>query len=333
MLGRAVDYASFYLSGSLELLRLARRGDVVIAKTDPPLISVPAAFVARLRGARLVNWLQDVFPEVAGRMGVGLARGLTGALIGAVRAWSLRAAAVNVVLGERMRSEVQSLPGLATARFAVVHNWADGDSVVPLAAGANSLRDEWGLAGRFVVAYSGNMGRAHEFETILAAAERLRDHARIVFVFIGGGHHRPWIAQEAFGRDLANVRFQPYQARERLAGSLGVADVHLTCLLPAMEGLIVPSKIYGILASGRATLHVGDPKGEIAGILEQARAGYTVATGDSARLAERIIELESNPARCAELGKNARSAFEAHYPQRIAFGHWERWLREAGAPG
>lgn len=328
--GRAVDYASFYLSASLALAGLARRGDVVIAMTDPPLVGIPAALVARLRGARLVNWLQDVFPEVAARMGVGLARGLPGAVIRALRGWSLRAAAVNVVLGERMRAEVQSLPGLGKARYAVIHNWADGDAIVPAADGANALREEWGLAGKFVVAYSGNMGRVHEFETILGAAERLRDRAGIVFLFIGGGHHRAWIEQEAFGRNLANVHFRPYQPRERLAASLGVADAHLTCLLPSMEGLIVPSKIYGILASGRAALHVGDPRGAIGGILGEARAGFSVPTGDPALLAQRILELESDPALRAELGANARKAFDARYARDIAFGHWARVLELAG---
>ena len=330
LFGRALDYLSFYLSASLTLARLAGRGDTVIAKTDPPLISVPAALVARLRGAHLVNWLQDVFPEVAGRMGVALARGLPGALIGALRTWSLRSAEVNVVLGERMRKEVQALTGVAPARLAVIHNWADGDSIVPVAADANTLRAEWGLARKFVVAYSGNMGRVHEFETIVAAAEKLRDRADIVFLFIGGGHYRAWIESEARTRNLPAIAFRPYQPGGRLSDSLGVADAHLTCLLPAMEGLIVPSKIYGILASGRPTLHVGDPGGEIAGILESAQAGFTLPTGDAAQLAQRIAGLASDAALRAELGRNARRAFDALYSRRIAFKRWTQTLRDAG---
>ena len=320
--GRALDYLSFYVSASFALARLAARGDTVIAMTDPPLLSVPAALVARLRGARLVNWLQDVFPEVAARMGVGLARGLPGALLRALRNASLRSAAVNVVLGERMRAEVQSVAGLEPVRLAVVHNWADGEAIVPLPRGAGALRGEWGLGGKFVVAYSGNMGRVHEFATILAAAEKLRAQAGIVFVFIGGGHHRAWIEAEATGRGLANVVFRPYQPAARLTESLGLADVHLTCLLPGMEGLVVPSKVYGILASGRATLHVGDPAGEVAGLLESAQAGYTVATGDAAALAERIVQLAADTARCTALGRNARAAFDARYHRGVALERW-----------
>ena len=266
--GRAIDYASFYLAACVRLASIAERGDIVIAKTDPPLISVPAGLVARLRGARLVNWLQDVFPEVAERMGMRI--GLVAGAIRSARNASLRGAVMNVVLGERMRALVRA--AVPDARVEVIHNWVDGEAIVPVAAASNALRAEWGLADKFVVAYSGNMGRAHEFETILEAADSLRDDARIVFVFIGGGHQRARLETQARARNLQNVVFKPYQAQDRLAQSLGAADLHLTTMLPAMEGLIVPSKIYGILAAGRPTLHVGDPGGEIAAILESAHA-------------------------------------------------------------
>lgn len=325
--GRVLDYASFYLSASLELARIARCGDIVIAKTDPPLISVPAALVARLRGARFVNWLQDIFPEAAERMGMPV--GLVAGVIRIARNWSLRSAAVNVVLGERMRDLVRAIPG--AARVEVIHNWADGEAIVPIAAESNELRKERGLADKFVVAYSGNMGRVHEFDTILDAAEALRDHDRIVFLFIGGGHQRERLANEANARNLDNVIFRPYQPYEKLSQSLGVADLHLTTLLPALESLIVPSKIYGILAAGRPALHVGDPGGEIAAILGSAQAGFTVPTGNSAMLARRIVEFASAPALCETFGLNARRAFEERYHQRIAFELWKRVLLEVDA--
>lgn len=324
--GRAIDYLSFYGFAALTLLRLARPGDSVIAKTDPPLISVPAAVVAHLRGARLVNWVQDVFPEVAERMGVRFARGPLGALLRGLRNWSMRSAVVNVVLGETMARTLRDMGG--TMRLAVIHNWADGEAIQPVPPEANPLRAAWNLAGRFVLVYSGNMGRAHEFATILAAADLLRERAEIVFLFIGGGHFRAWIEREAGARGLANIRFQPYQPREHLAHSLGVADVHLTCLLPAMEGLVVPSKLYAILASGRPTLHVGDPAGEIAGILAAGEAGFCVPTGDAAALAARIEELAAAPAERVTLGGNARRVFDARFDRRIAFAHWTRLLQE-----
>ena len=325
--GRASDYASFYLTATLKLAGILRPGDVVIAMTDPPIISFPAVLAAMLRKARLVNWLQDVFPEVAERAGMRLACSAT--LARGLRNFSLHNASVNVVLGERMRKEVEAVSGAAKVR--VIHNWADGTQIVPIAAGENPVREAWGLAGKFVVAYSGNMGRAHDFESILEAASALRNHPGIAFVFVGGGHRHQLVLDGARTRKLSNVAFHPYQPPERLAGSLCAGDLHLVILIPAMEGLIVPSKIYGILAAGRPAINVGDPEGEVARILESANAGFTVPMGNATLLAQRVLELASNPALCEELGRNARGAFDAFYSEKVAFERWKKLLLDLDA--
>ncbi len=320
--GRAIDYLSFNLSALAVLMGIARSGDIVIAMTDPPLISVTAAIAARLRGARLVNWLQDVFPEIAERVFIPL--GIAGDLARFLRNFSLREAVANVVLGDGMRRQLLSISGVGPVT--TIHNWADGRLITPVPAAANPLREEWGLRGKFVAAYSGNMGRAHEFSTILEAAERLREDERIAFLFVGGGYHVSRIEGRVRERKLSNVVFRPYQPEERLAQSLGAADVHLVTLLPALEGLMVPSKVYGILAAGRATLFVGDVKGEVASILASARAGYAVDRGDSEALARRILELASAPSLVEELGRNARRAFDDNYDRPLAIGRWRSLL-------
>ena len=327
--GRAIDYATFYASAGMKLWSLARAGDVVIAKTDPPLISVVAAWVARRRGAILVNWLQDVFPEVAARLGVRSMRGPLGALATRLRNYSLRTAGANVVLGERMAAHVSALPG--AHGVTIIENWSDGSLVKPLAAEANALRREWGLHDRFVVGYSGNMGRAHEFETILRACELTRDDRGIAFLFIGSGRQRPWIEDEAARRGLANVVFRPYQPREALATSLGAADVHLVTLQPALEGLIVPSKYYGIAAAGRATIFIGDADGEIARAVRRDACGEAVATGDAEALAATIRRMRGDAAETARMGVRAREAFERRHDRSIAHGRWAGLLRNIAA--
>jgi glycosyltransferase involved in cell wall biosynthesis len=178
-----------------------------------------------------------------------------------------------------------------------------------------------------VVGYSGNLGRAHEFGTVLDAADRLREEADIVFLFVGGGHHRRWVETEARRRGLGNLLFRPYQPRERLRESLGLADVHLISLLPALEGLIVPSKFYGIAAAGRPVLYVGDPEGEIPQLLRAAVCGETVHVGEGDRLAAAVRHLRDDPALCLLWGANARRRFAAHFDQRLALAAWERVLK------
>lgn len=330
--GRALDYLTFCASASLRLWQLARRNDVVVAKTDPPLISVPAAWVARLRGARLVNWLQDVFPEVAAELGVPLARGPAGWLLRWLRDGSLRHAAANVVVGQRMRERVSAL-GVDPARVAVIANWADGSRLRPVDRESNPLRAEWGLRDKFVVGYSGNMGRAHEFQTVLDAAAALRGRADIAFLFVGGGAQRAMLAAAAAEQSLPALLLKPLQLRESLERSLGAADVHLVSLLPALEGLVVPSKFYGIAAAGRPTLFVGDPDGEIGAAVRAADCGYAVRRGDVAALVAAIEGLRSDPALRERMGHNARRSFEAYWDKPLAIAKWGTLLEGVARAG
>src|SRR5439155_107353 len=197
--GRAVDYLTFYLTCAVRLMSLVRSGDVVVIKTDPPLLSI--------------------------------------------------------------------------------------------------------------VANSGNMGRVHEYETILGAAELLRASSRIAFVFIGSGVRMRELKAEARRREL-DLTFMDYQPRESLAQSLGAADVHLVSLRPQAEGLVVPSKFYGVAAVGRPVIYVGDPDGEIGSVVRRFNCGVAVRNGDRQGLAEAISRLAANPHLCRALGNNARSAFE-----------------------
>lgn len=325
LFGRALDYMTFYLSSAWAVWRCARRNTVVVAKTDPPLLSLVIAPVVKLRGAVLFNWLQDLFPEVAGALGVRIIQGpIMGGLLWA-RNLTLRAARTNVVLGSRMQ-EVVSGQGVKDSQITVIHNWADGDAITPVERSANPLRREWGMGNRFVIGYSGNLGRAHEFNTILDAAELLQERSDVVFLFIGGGAQRKAVEEEAKKRGFVNVMFQPYQPRGRLGESLSVADVHLVSLNPALEGLIVPSKFYGIAAAGRPTLFIGDMDGEIPRLLQEAECGYTVNSGDATCLAQRIVELADEPERTASMGRNARALLEQRFDRRHAVAAWKRVL-------
>jgi colanic acid biosynthesis glycosyl transferase WcaI len=330
--GRALDYLTFYFFTGLALLRLASRGDVVVAKTDPPLLSLVAWPTARLKGAKLVNWLQDIFPEVAGAVGMGWARGWLGRLLASLRDRSLRAAHMNVVLGSRMQRYLISR-GVETSKLRVIPNWADGELIRAVKPEDNQLRREWGLDGKFVVGYSGNMGRVHEFETILRAARALSGDSGIVVLFIGDGAQKKWLVHEVAQRALSNIRFLPYQPSERLAASLSVPDVHLISLRLEVEGFVVPSKFYGITASGRPAIFVGSSEGELAGIIREVQCGVVIEVGDDQGLAAAIRELKNDNERLSVLGDNARRVFEKRFDRSIALAAWENVLCPSPAVG
>ncbi len=329
LLGRALDYLSFYASSFIALLRIVRRDDVVVAKTDPPLISVIAWVVARVKGARLVNWLQDVFPEVATALGVLKWRPLVNS-IRWLRNVSLHGAEMNVVLGERMQDLVCQ-QGVAREKTAIIHNWADGDLVRPIDMGSNGLRMAWGLTEQFVVGYSGNMGRAHEFETIVKAMDILKDDVKIVFLFIGGGAGKAKLGAAIKDLGLNNAMFKPYQPREQLAESLSVPDIHLVSLQPQLEGLIVPSKVYGIAAAGRPVAFVGDPEGEVGRIVSRCEFGFTVPVGAWQELADQLRELDRRRDILVRMGAEGRRCFEKEFSKSRAISAWSQLLGKISA--
>ena len=325
--GRAIDYGTFYLSALWCLLKHVRPGDVIIAKTDPPLISVLAVVVSKVRGAVLINWIQDLFPEVASALAVQGAGWLEQPLRN-LRNRSLRAARCNVVIGEGMANKLRD-EGLPPNAIRVIHNWADGLAIRPVEREKNDLRIAWGLQNKFVVGYSGNFGRAHEFETILSAAGLLRVEHHIAFLFIGAGAQLEWMKQEVEKRNLKNVFFKPYQPRDRLAVSLSVPDIHLISLQPALEGLIVPSKFYGIAAAGRPMLYIGAGDGEIPRILRSAQCGFSVEINQAQQAASVIREVAHDEDACSSLGHRARRLFDQRFERSFAEKAWENVMTEA----
>ena len=328
LLGRAADYFTFYLSAFARLMVEVGRRDVVVAKTDPPLISVVASLVVRWKKARLVNWVQDLFPEVAAELGVGSLQGRVGSLIRKVRNTSLMTAHQNVVLGELMKKKLSD-EGVADDKIIIIPNWSDEKAVYPVAREQNLLRKEWGLSNKFIVGYSGNMGRAHEFDVILDAAEILYQHTDIVFLFIGDGARWPWVEEQIRTRKLTNVLLKPYQPRERLAESLSVPDIHFISLKPRLEGLIVPSKFYGIIAAGRPVLFAGSPVGEISRIIKEAKCGLSVDLQDARGLASTVEQLALNGGLIEQMGINARTTFEQHYGMNRSLEAWNNVLQVA----
>jgi glycosyltransferase involved in cell wall biosynthesis len=325
LLGRALDYVSFHVAAGVELLKRLARGDVVVAKTDPPLISIVVSRVAWLRGAVLVNWLQDLFPEVATVLTPDLIPTWAQRQLVAARDRSLRRAAMNVVLGETMRRRLLAA-GIDAARIRIVPNWADAASIVPQPAEASVTRQRLGLAGRFVIGYSGNLGRAHEFDTLIGAARLLRDDSRFAFLITGSGAKADALRDSVQAQGLESFFFQPFQPADLLSDSLAAADVHFVSLLPALEGLIVPSKIYGILAAGRPALFVGDPDGDLARMVSAHQCGIAVAVGDSERLAAELRLLRDSPARLESMGTNARQLGLARYTSEHAVADWLAFL-------
>jgi colanic acid biosynthesis glycosyl transferase WcaI len=326
--GRSIDYVSFYGSAWRCLMDVVRQGDIVIAKTDPPLVSVVAMAAARQKSARLINWLQDIFPETAVELRVPFMRGPLAVILSAFRNRSLHYADSNVVIGHLMAKKLEAL-GIPPGRINVIPNWCDDEDIQPVSSLGNPLRQAWGLEGKFVLGYSGNLGRVHEFDTVLAAAERLRSGSRFVFLMIGGGKRFDELARIVEERGVdQSFRFIPYQERKMLSYSLGVPDVHWLSLNPKLEGLIVPSKFYGIAAAGKPVIVIGDKDGELAQLVQQHDCGVVIEPANADVLVRTLLRLSTEPESVLDMGLRARKMLDACFTRQKEFERWRELLHQ-----
>ncbi|NRC55967.1 glycosyltransferase family 4 protein [Mesorhizobium sediminum] len=233
--GRAADYLSFHVLAAWWMLVNARRGDLCVNCTDPPLLSVATALPIRLRGAALVGWVMDLFPETAIELGMLDRHPRLAALALRLRNWSDRRASLIVCPTGTM---ARHLAATTTTPISVVHHWSDGGEIRPIERQKNELRAQWGLRDKFVVGYSGNFGRAHDFSTLLEAADRLRDQNDIHFLMVGDGR----TAQDGRGGSEA----PPARKRDLQAAA---AD-RRAFAKPLRRGCA-----SGVAAAGAGTLH------------------------------------------------------------------------------
>jgi glycosyltransferase involved in cell wall biosynthesis len=313
-LGRLADYVTF-MAGALLKLAVHRKPDVVVVLTTPPMLAFPAWLIARLRSASLVFWVMDVYPELAFELGVLRRGSVGGAVLRYLSRRVLKGADSVVALGEHMAAHLKQ----AGARSVeTVHNWADGRAIRPRSTEEHPLRESWGWTDRFVVLYSGNLGLAHDFETVLDGAEILRERKDVLLAFVGSGPQTARVKSEVRRRGLDNVEFRPWMALEQLGSSLTAGDVHLVTLRSHLAGLLVPSKIYGILAAGRPAIYVGPEESEVAEILRDGECGVSVAPGEARRFADTVLAYADDPSRRAEHGRRARALYERAFDRTRA---------------
>lgn len=324
LLGRAIDYFSFLLAARRTVADIAQAGTVVVAKTDPPMLGAFLYSVCRRRGALLVNWLQDLFPEIAQRADVPMVSGLFARVLLSYRNRAISGAAANVLVAQGMLDHLKA-SGADVSNVTVIPNWADGRLVRPVDRQTNQVREQFGIQHELVIGYSGNLGTVHDAETAIGAAAALSRNSGIRFLFVGGGRQFARLRDAIAERGLTNVIVAPYRDRSELSSSLGASDVHICSLDPRYEGLVLPSKLYGILAAGRPCIFVGDHRNEIARLITSNRVGLVVAPGDVSGFVKAVAAFSDERDR-NEMGARARRLFESEFDLSIAARRWDEAL-------
>ena len=321
---RIIDFALFYVLAFFKALTL-KRPDVIVPFTTPPFIALVGWMMKVVKRCKYVYWVMDFYPDLPIEFGVIKRGSFTAKLFEKINRFCLSHADRTVVLG-RCSMELAISKGIPREKLVLIGPWADSEELSQADTEPNPLRSEWGLDDKFIVMYSGNLGLAHDVDTLSTAIQKLKDNDTIRFIFVGGGKRLELMKKFVEEHSLSNVLFKPYQPREQLGLSLGLADLHLISLCENMNGILVPSKLYGIMAAGQASVFIGSPQSQISLVLTESGGGVTVREGDVDELVKQITTLSADPQRCKEMGRLARQAMKDTYDRRHACEAWEKML-------
>lgn len=324
---RIADFVLFYLSAFVKVMTLPRH-DVIVCFTTPPFIALVGRLLRMVKGTRFVYWVMDLYPDLPVACGVMKQGAIPTRMFEALNRSCLRAADADVVLGRCMGDLVRS-KGVPAEKVRLIGVWSDQEEVKPVPRDENAYRREWGVGDRVLVMYSGNFGIGHDVATFLEAARRLRDDDRIRFAFVGGGKKKAEV--EAFVAEHgleSTCILAPYQPRERLDELLSAADLHLVSLLEGVEGIMVPSKLFGILAAGRPALFIGSDRSEISRVIVENDCGASVRQGDADALVSAILGYTDDPADRDAAGERARLALVEEHGAVHRLAAWRSLLAE-----
>lgn len=324
--GKAINSLIFCLRAIMHLLRHARRHHLLLLTTAPPYLQILGYVVNLLTGVPYVCLIYDLYPDVATALKVMPPQHPLVRLWHRLNRQVWRRSQHIIVLSSTMKQRVIEHCPEVRDRISVIHNWADPDWIVPIPKPENPFAytqyllhpEHHAPSACFTVLYSGNLGRCHDVETLIGAAERLRDQP-VQFVFIGGGAQQPWCQQKAQELQLKNCHFLPYQDRQQLPYSLTACDLSLVSIKRGMEGLVAPSKLYSGLAAARPLAVICDAESYLVDLIAAAQCGQTFRQGDSAGLAAFIQHLMQHPKEAKRMGQAGRHYLQQHFtPTLIA---------------
>jgi colanic acid biosynthesis glycosyl transferase WcaI len=298
---RVLNYLTYVLLAVPRTLFL--QSDVILAMTDPPFEGIVGAFVALLKGEPFVYNIRDMYPDMA--VGGSIVEpGLLSRIWERLHRWALRRATRVVVLGEDMRNRILA-KSVDPARIVVVRDGTELPSATSVTSLDTTVIQAIRQNFRFVLLHAGNLGFYGAWDTLLAAARQLKDSG-VGIVFVGHGAQRDRLQAAATG--IPNVRFLPFFPGSKIPSVLAAADAHIITVKRGLEGVVVPSKMYGILAAGKPIVALAPHECDVVSIGEAQGFSISADPGDPAQFADVVEQLVRDPERVRRMGAAASAA-------------------------
>lgn len=322
--GRLLNYTTFMLSVLWKLF-LTRDNKTVITHTTPPSLGIVLSLACSLKGRKFIYVLLDIFPEGLIRLGKISRRNIF------VKTWqylfrlSLKKSDRVVVIGRDMLAWIDQLSD-RNEHIEYIPLWQDSELISPVDFKTLNLFSEFGLNDSFVVQYSGNMGLWNDMTTIGKAV--ISNPGKVTFMFVGDGMRKKELIDSFNGGLPENVLMMPFQTNADFRKTVTACHAALVSLGKGLEGMAVPSKIFGIMAAAIPVIAIVPFDSEIAMIVKEENCGIVVDPGDSQGIVNAVLRLKSDEENRRKMGANGRKAFEEKYTTMVAALKYKKMLTD-----
>ncbi len=309
------------------LLRV-RRGDSILAVTNPPSVPILAAILSFILRVPYSLVVHDVYPDIMAACGLTSRSSVVFKFMSRVNKSVLQRAESIFCIGRDMLEHLARARGTSTSDgIKVIPLWADSDQIQPTLREENPLLLDLGLMNKFVVLYAGNMGYPHDIETLAAAIKKLELDEEIHFIFIGSGPKQRLIDQLVTS-GVKSVTVLPSRPRSEQNEFLNACDIAILSLVPGMLGLAVPSRTYNLMAAGKPIIALVAPSSEVARVVREEQIGWVIESGAVEKTVQALQSAKEHRGELLAMGVRARQAVLTKYQREIILSQFDAAVQE-----
>ena len=323
---RIINLSCYFFNAFIGGFLAKKKPDLVIVGTDPPVLGLIGIFFSKWYKAKFVYYCQDIYPDV-GIVTGKLKNPVLNFLLNQINILSFQMSDKIICIGEYMKNRIVK-KGINENKIDVIYNWADTSMLYPVLKNENPFIATHNLEKYFIVMYSGNIGLTQNLEKIIDVAKHFKADSRIKFLLVGEGASKSNLQKLVIKYDLSNIKFLPYLLKSELKYSLSAADIHLIPFEKGLSGIMVPSKVYNILACGKPYIGWIEKDSEIHSIASKFKCGITVPPGDIRNMIRAINWAVKHRDKLKEMGDRGQEAVAKYFDINISVNKFNKAICE-----
>lgn len=328
-ISRIKNLLAYFFNSILATMKIEKQ-DYIFTISQPPILGGVLGVLGKwIKGGKLIYNIQDFNPEQTMAVGYSTNKLLLNTVM-AVDKFSCKKADEVIVVGRDMQETLRNrFNNKKVPKNTFINNWTNEKEIQPLEQNNPKIvafKEKYNLQDKFIIMYSGNIGLYYDLENIIKVIGKFKNREDVVFAFVGDGTVKGKIEYYVNENKLENVTFIPYQDKADLIYSLNAGDVHWVVNAKGIKGVSVPSKLYGVMASGKPVLGVLDEGSEARLIVEECNCGVCIEPGNYEEIYRKINYILENKETIKSLGANGRAYLERNLTKDISINKYKHTI-------